>query len=146
MAKRNRGNNSKKRRKVLQPLEKRLPVLTAGRVTEVDDSSFDRLVKSSPVPVLVDFWAPWCGPCKAVAPILEAIASDRSDLRVVKYNTEANSRVAQELAVRSIPTLALFRDGETAAVKVGAANKSALNKWIDSTLNPRPGLLSAVFG
>jgi thioredoxin 1 len=116
-------------------------------VSEVNDATFDRVISESKVPVLVDFWAPWCGPCKAIAPMLEELAKEKQGaLKVVKYNTEANSRIATELNVRSIPTLALFKDGEVADVKVGASNKPALLKWIDKTLNPEPGLLSRLFG
>ena len=88
------------------------------------------------------------GPCKAVAPVLEQIAEERKgELRIVKYNTEANSRVAGELQIRSIPTLALFKDGEVADVKVGASSKGALMGWIDKSLNiKKSGILNRVFG
>ncbi len=123
--------------------------LAAGPVLEVTDGSFDQVIGDSQVPVLVDFWAPWCGPCKAIGPVVEELAKERKgELLVVKYNTEANSRVAGELGVRSIPTLALFRDGEVADVKVGAVNKAGLVKWIDKTLGheKEPGLLGRLFG
>jgi thioredoxin len=117
-------------------LERRLShTATAGPVVEVDDASFGRAVAGG-LPVLVDFWAPWCGPCKAMAPAIEQIAMERKGtLRVVKYNTEANRRVAADLEIRSIPTLALFRDGEVLDVKIGAQRKGALDAWIDGALS-----------
>jgi thioredoxin 1 len=144
------SKSSKKSRVPRTPLKasaKNVIALSPGAVGEVTDATFDRLVHQSQLPVLVDFWAPWCGPCKAIAPALEAIAEEKKDeLRIVKYNTEANSQIASELAIRSIPTIALFKDGEIADVKVGAASKAALASWIDKTLNPQPGLLSRIFG
>ena len=122
-------------------------LLASGPVSEVTDRSFEKEVEQSDVPVLVDFWAPWCGPCKAVAPLLEDIAKEREGkLKIVKYNTEANSEIAMELGVRSIPTLALYKDGEVADVKVGASGRAALSAWIDKTLDPKPGLLGRLFG
>jgi len=121
-------------------------VIPMGVVGEVTDGTFEQVVERSNVPVLVDFWAPWCGPCKVVAPLLEAIAREKKgEIRIVKYNTEANSRVASELQVRSIPTLALFKDGEVVDVKVGAASRAALESWIDKSLNPRQGFFGRLF-
>ena len=154
MAKRKKGKKGKGKGRGGIPktnLAQRMKNTGAGRssgpVSEVNDTDFDQVVESSEVPVLVDFWAPWCGPCKAIAPMLENLANERAgELKVVKYNTEVNTRVASELSVRSIPTLALFKNGEVADVKVGAASKIAIEKWIDKTLNPNQGLLGQIFG
>jgi thioredoxin 1 len=114
---------------------------------DVTDATFDNVLFGSEVPALVDFWASWCGPCKAVAPILEEIAEARQgELRVLKYNTEQNRRVMEALGVRSLPTLVLMRGQKVEAIHVGAAPRGKLDAWIDQTLNPKPGLLSRLFG
>jgi thioredoxin 1 len=95
--------------------------------TEITDNSFDEEILGSDKPVLVDFWAEWCGPCKMIAPILDEIADERSeDLRIVKLNVDDNIRTAQRFEVMSIPTLMLFKDGEVQLRVVGAKSKSAL--------------------
>lgn len=101
----------------------------------VTDESFEEQVRLSDVPVLVDFWAEWCGPCKMVAPILDEIATEKAGaLRVVKLNVDDNVRTAQRFEVMSIPTLLLFKDGEVRARLVGARSKSALLSAIDAHL------------
>src|SRR5205809_6353393 len=95
-------------------------------VVKTDD--FDREVLESEQPVLVDFWAEWCGPCHAIAPVLDQIAEERSELKVVKLNIDEEPSVAQRYGVMSIPTLILFRGGEPAAAAVGAMPKSMLEQ------------------
>jgi thioredoxin 1 len=95
----------------------------------VTDASFDDEVLKSDKPVLVDFWAEWCGPCHAVSPILDKIAEERSDeLRLVKVNIDENQNIAQRYGVMSIPMMMLFKDGEPAAATVGAQPKGALER------------------
>jgi thioredoxin 1 len=102
-----------------------------GKVSEatvtVTDNTFDEEVQGSSTPVLVDFWAEWCGPCKMVAPILDEIASEKSGaIRIAKLNVDDNVRTAQRFEVMSIPTMILFKDGEAVLRIVGAKSKSAL--------------------
>jgi thioredoxin 1 len=96
---------------------------------ELTDSTFDEVVKSSDVPVLVDFWAEWCGPCKQVAPVLDELASDHEGkLLVGKLDIDENLEVTARYGVQSIPTLILFKDGEVAERIVGARGKAFLNE------------------
>jgi thioredoxin 1 len=94
----------------------------------VNTETFDGEVIQSDQPVLVDFWAEWCGPCHAIAPVLDQIAEERSDLKVVKLNIDEDPEVAQRYGVMSIPTVILFKDGEPAAAAVGAMPKSMLEE------------------
>ena len=94
----------------------------------VTEQTFETEVLGAGQPVLVDFWAEWCGPCHAIAPVLDQIASERSDLKVVKLNIDEEPAVAQRYGVMSIPTLILFKDGEPAAAAVGAMPKSMLEQ------------------
>jgi thioredoxin 1 len=99
----------------------------AGSVTDVTDNNFQAEVLESEVPVLVDFWAPWCGPCRMVAPVVEEIAQEHGDaLKVVKLNIDENQQTAMEFNVMSIPTLIVFRNGQPAKTVVGAYPKRKL--------------------
>ena len=100
----------------------------------VSDASFEQDVIKSDVPVVVDFWAEWCGPCKMIGPSLEELSDEMSDkVKIVKVNIDENNETAIKYGVRSIPTLILFKDGEAASMKVGAAPKSDLSKWISES-------------
>lgn len=101
----------------------------------VTDSSFEADVLKSGLPVLVDFWAEWCGPCKQIAPALDDIAAEFKDrLVVAKVNIDDNPMTPAKFGVRGIPTLMVFKDGQAAAVKVGALPKSKLVEWVSSVL------------
>ena len=107
----------------------------AGTVNEVTDNNFQAEVLESDVPVLVDFWAPWCGPCRMVAPVVEEIAEERSgELKVVKLNIDENQNTAIEFNVMSIPTLILFRNGEAAKTVIGAYPKQKLVAELEPAL------------
>ena len=101
----------------------------------VTDASFKSDVLESPIPVLVDYWAEWCGPCKMIAPILDEIAKDYSGrLKIAKLNIDENPKNPGEFGIRGIPTLILFKGGNVEATKVGALSKSQLTAFIDSNL------------
>jgi len=102
---------------------------------KVTDASFEADVLKSSEPVVVDFWAEWCGPCKMIGPSLEEIATEmQGKVKVAKVNVDENPGVAGKLGIRSIPTLMLFKDGKLAAQKVGAAPKGELVKWINASV------------
>lgn len=104
-------------------------------VKVVSDDAFEAQVLGADMPVLVDFWADWCGPCKMIAPVLEEVAEEyRGRLVVMKMNIDDNPETPQRLGVRGIPTLMLFREGELEATKVGALSKSQLAAFLDSHL------------
>ncbi len=99
----------------------------------IDDADFDAKVLKSELPVLVDFWAEWCGPCRQIAPVLDEIAAERAGkVVVVKVNIDKNPGTPQKYGVRGIPTLILFKDGQAVSTKVGSLPKSKLLEWIDS--------------
>ena len=99
------------------------------------DTAFEQDVLKSGTPVLVDFWAEWCGPCKMIAPHLEAIAAELGDkVQVIKVNIDENPLTPTRYGVRGIPTLMLFKNGEVAATKVGALPKSKLMEWVQESI------------
>ncbi|MEE8293865.1 MAG: thioredoxin TrxA [Kiloniellales bacterium] len=103
--------------------------------TSVTDDSFDQDVLAASEPVLVDFWAEWCGPCKMISPALEEIAKELGGrLTVAKLNIDENPLTPQKYGVRGIPTLMLFKDGQVAATKVGALPKRQLAAWVESVI------------
>jgi thioredoxin 1 len=103
--------------------------------TKVTDASFEADVLKSSEPVVVDFWAEWCGPCRMIAPALEEIAKEmEGKIRIVKLNVDENPNVPGKLGIRSIPTLILFKDGKAASQKVGAAPKGELLRWISGAI------------
>ena len=104
-------------------------------IVYVTDDSFEEDVLKSEIPVLVDYWAEWCGPCKMIAPILEEIVSEYAGkLKVAKLNIDENSATPPKFGIRGIPTLMIFKDGDVEATKVGALSKSQLTAFIDSSL------------
>jgi thioredoxin 1 len=104
-------------------------------ISQVSDTNFDADVLKSSEPVVVDFWAEWCGPCKMIAPALEEIAGDlQGKAKVAKLNIDENPSTPAKYGVRGIPTLMIFKDGQVAATKVGALPKGALQQWIESNI------------
>ncbi|CAD7852395.1 MAG: Thioredoxin [Olavius algarvensis Gamma 1 endosymbiont] len=104
-------------------------------IIHVTDDSFEQDVLQSSDPVLVDYWADWCGPCKMIAPVLDEIAAEyNGKVRVAKFNIDDNPDTPPRYGIRGIPTLMLFREGEVQATKVGAVSKSQLTAFIDSNL------------
>ncbi|MFT5364085.1 MAG: thioredoxin 1, partial [Dinoroseobacter sp.] len=101
----------------------------------VTDATFDAEVKQSDIPVVVDFWAEWCGPCKQIGPALEELSAEYDGkVKIVKVNVDSDMNAAAGLNVRGIPALFLFKDGEVVSNKTGAAPKAALKSWIDAAL------------
>ncbi|MDA9747802.1 MAG: thioredoxin [Thermodesulfobacteriota bacterium] len=102
-----------------------------SNIIETDDSNFESEVLKSDIPVIVDFWAPWCGPCKAIAPILEQISDEQGDkIKIVKVNVDDNQKYAADFGIRSIPTLLIFNKGELKNQIVGSIPKAEIEKFI----------------
>jgi thioredoxin 1 len=106
----------------------------AGTLAQVTDNNFTAEVLEADGPVLVDFWAPWCGPCRVVAPVLEEIASERQDLKIVKLNTDDNPQTSAQYQVLSIPTMILFKGGQPVKTVIGAYPKKKLEQELESAL------------
>ncbi|MGB5201004.1 MAG: thioredoxin TrxA [Sedimenticolaceae bacterium] len=109
----------------------------SDKIVHVTDDNFETEVLQSSAPVLVDYWAEWCGPCKMIAPVLDEIAGEyQGRVKIAKLNIDDNPNTPPRYGIRGIPTLMLFKDGEVEATKVGAVSKSQLTAFIDSNLEP----------
>jgi thioredoxin 1 len=102
------------------------------KVLNITDRQFETEVLNTKGLVLVDFWAPWCGPCKQIAPVLDELSLEKDNVKVVKINVDDNPEVASEFGIRSIPTLILFKDGKKMDTKLGSLSKGAIITWIES--------------
>ncbi len=111
--------------------------LLAPEPFALDDTSFDGFVSGTDLPVLVDFWAEWCGPCRVMAPQFEQAARERADVRFAKVDTDASPKTSVRHRIRSIPTLALFHRGQEVARSSGAMSARDLLQWVDRALQPR---------
>ena len=109
--------------------------MASNTIQRVTDDTFEPEVLKSDTPVLVDYWAEWCGPCKSIAPILDEVAKEyEGRLKIAKINVDENQQTPAKFGIRGIPTLMLFKNGELAATKVGALSKAQLTAFIDSHL------------
>lgn len=109
--------------------------MSSDLIVHVDDGNFEKEVLQAEVPVLLDFWAPWCGPCKMIAPILEDLAQTyQGKLKIVKLNVDENQETPSKFNVRGIPTLMIFKDGANVATKVGALNKGQLEAFVNASI------------
>ena len=107
----------------------------AEHIVHISDESFEEEVLQSERPVLIDYWAEWCGPCKMIAPVLDEIATEYSDrLKVVKLNIDDNPQTPPKYGIRGIPTLMVFKNGQVEATKVGAVSKAQLTEFLDDSL------------
>jgi thioredoxin 1 len=120
---------------IMGPAKSNQETSMSGEIIEVSDGNFDEKVLNADGPVLVDYWASWCGPCKMIAPILEDLAKEYGEkLTIAKLNIDDNPETPKKYGVRGIPTLTVFKNGNVEATKVGALSKSQLTAFLDSTL------------
>ena len=106
-----------------------------SKTVEITDANFEQEVLQSETPVLIDFWAEWCGPCKQIGPILEELSDEMAGkVKVAKVDVDANQNAARSMGVRGIPALFIFKDGEVISNRAGAAPKAALQKWIEDSI------------
>src|SRR5690606_34247913 len=111
-------------------------IIVSEQIVHTTDASFEQDVLKSEQPVLLDFWAEWCGPCKMIAPILDTVATDYKDqIKVVKLNIDENPKTPPKFNIRGIPTLLLFRNGTVTAQQVGAVSKAQLESFLETHLN-----------
>ena len=109
--------------------------MSSPDISHVTDATFDPEVLKSDTPVLVDYWAEWCGPCKSIAPILDEVAKEYTGrLKIAKINVDENQAVPAKFGIRGIPTLMLFKGGQVAATKIGALPKNKLLEWVESNI------------
>jgi thioredoxin 1 len=110
--------------------------MASDLIKHISDATFDADVLQAGKPVLVDYWAEWCGPCKMIAPILDEVSETYKDkLQIAKMNVDENREIPAKFGIRGIPTLMLFKDGQLAATKVGAMSKAQLTQFLDQQLN-----------
>ena len=104
-------------------------------IISIKEDAFENVVVKSTIPVLIDFWAEWCGPCKEIAPILDEIADEMKDkIKVVKINIDENPNIPNKYGIQSIPTMIIFKKGEPISTKIGAAIKSEVKTWIETSV------------